>query len=330
MIEARAVRIVGKGDVDVLQLGSLQVRDPGPGEVRVRIAAAGLNRADVLQRRGFYPAPPGVVADVPGLEYAGTVEALGEGVRELAVGDRVMGIVAGAAMATHIVVHAREAMRVPEGLSLQEAAAIPEVFLTAYDGLFVQGRLRFGELVLLHSIGSGIGTAALQLALNAGARVVGSSRSEDKNERARALGLREALVISGPGFATAFAELTGGRLADVVLDTVGASYLADNVKLLATSGRLVVIGLLGGASAELPLGLLLAKRASVIGSVLRSRPLEEKIALAQAFSSACLPLFAQKKLVPVVDVVLPMSEVKEAHQRMEANASFGKIVLSWE
>jgi NADPH2:quinone reductase len=190
MIEARAVKIVGKGEVDTLTLGTLSVREPGPGEVRVQVAAAGLNRADVLQRRGFYPAPPGVPVDVPGLEYAGTVEQVGEGVRELAVGDRVMGIVSGGAMATHLVVHAREAMRVPDNLSLTEAAALPEVFLTAYDALFAQGRLGVGQCVLVHSVGSGVGTAALQLGLCASAQVLGTSRTQDKLERCKALGLR--------------------------------------------------------------------------------------------------------------------------------------------
>ena len=287
MIEARVVRIVGKGEVDVLQLGNAQVRDAGPGEVRVRVAAAGLNRADILQRRGLYPAPPGVAADVPGLEYSGTVESVGEGVREWVAGDRVMGIVAGGAMATHVVVHARETMRVPEGLSLHEAAAIPEVFLTAYDALFVQGGLRFGELVLVHSIGSGVGTAVLQLGLAAGARVIGTSRTQDKLERARGLGLRDALLATDNSFSRALTDLSGGRLVDVIVDTVGAAYLGENLKVLASSGRLVVVGLLGGASAELPLWLLLAKRASVIGTVLRSRPLEEKISLTQAFAAAC-------------------------------------------
>jgi NADPH:quinone reductase len=330
MIEARAVKIVGKGDVEVLQLGTLAVRDPGPGELRVRVAAAGLNRADVLQRKGFYPAPAGVVPDVPGLEYAGVVESVGPDVREHAAGDHVMGIVAGGAMATHVVVHAREALRVPSGMPLTEAAAVPEVFLTAYDALFAQAGLRLGETVLVHSIGSGVGTAALQLGVCAGARVIGTSRTQDKLDRARALGLVDGVVVADGQFAGAIGALTGGRLCDAILDTVGAAYLDENMKALATRGRLVVVGLLGGASAPLSLGLLLAKRAQLIGTVLRSRPLEEKISLTQAFSSACLPWFGAGRLKPIVDAVLPMSEVKQAHQRMESNASFGKIVLCWE
>jgi putative PIG3 family NAD(P)H quinone oxidoreductase len=329
MIEARAVRITGKGDVDVLVLGALPVRDAGPHEIRVQVAAAGLNRADLLQRRGFYPAPPGAPPDVPGLEYAGTVEQVGEGVREFTQGDAVMGIVSGGGMATHVVVPAREAIRVPPGMPLTEAAAIPEVFLTAYDALFMQGRLLAGQLALVHAIGSGVGTAALQLGRLAGAQIAGTSRSQDKLDRCRALGLDVGLHVDKAEFASALQKAAGGRGCEVILDTVGAAYLSENLKALASCGRLVVVGLLGGASAELPLGLLLAKRASVIGTVLRSRPPEEKAKLSQDFARDMLPQFAGGKLKPVLDVVMPMTEVRAAHQRMDANTNFGKIVLAW-
>lgn len=329
MIQARAVIIQGKGEVDALSLGTLPVRDAGPGELRVKIAAAALNRADILQRRGLYPAPAGVVADVPGLEYAGTVEQVGEGVYDFSVGECVMGIAGGGAMATHLIAHAREVMRVPAGMPLTEAAAIPEVFLTAYDALFVQGALALGQLALLHSIGSGVGTAALQLARLAGARVIGTSRTQDKLARCQALGLEHGLVVTDKTFASAVAELSAGHLSDVILDTVGAAYLVENIKALAPRGRLVLVGMLGGATAELPLGLLLAKRASVIGTVLRSRPLEEKVALTQRFARDVLAQFGTGRLRPVVDVVMPMTEIRAAHQRLESNVSFGKIVLSW-
>lgn len=329
MIEARAVCIQGKGDVDVLQLGTLAVRDAGPSELRVKVEAAGLNRADILQRRGHYPAPPGAPANVPGLEYAGTVEQIGEGVRDFSPGDPVMGIAAGGAMATHLVVHARQVLRVPAGMPLTEAAAIPEVFLTAYDALFAQARLGPGQLVLVHAAGSGVGTAALQLGRLAGADVYGTSRVEDKLQRCRALGLEHGLVASKNEFAAALLERSGGRASDVILDTVGAAYFAENIKALATSGRLVLVGMLGGATAECPLGLLLAKRASVIGTVLRSRPLEEKAVLTQRFARDMLGKFASGALKPVVDVVLPMTEIRAAHQRMEANSNFGKIILRW-
>jgi putative PIG3 family NAD(P)H quinone oxidoreductase len=328
---ARAVRITAPGGPDVLALGDLELREPGFGEVRVDVGAAGLNRADTLQRRGVYPAPPGVPADVPGLEYAGTVAALGEGVRDVRVGERVMGIVAGGAMATQLVVHARETIPVPRGLSLAEAAALPEAFLTAYDAVVLQGGLASGDVLVVHAIGSGIGTAALQLARALGARTIGTSRTAEKLARCEALGLplADGLVVTDGTFAERVQRATGGRGCDVVLDGVGAAYLEENVRALATGGRLVVIGLLAGANGALPLGALLQKRARVIGSVLRSRALEEKCALAQLFARRLVPLFESGALRPVVDAVLPMSEVREAHRRMEANETFGKVVLTW-
>ena len=331
MIEARAVVIEGKGEPDVLKLGSLQVRDPGAGELLVEIKAAGLNRADTLQRRGFYPAPPGAPANVPGLEYAGVVSALGAGVRDFAIGDRVMGIVAGGGMASHVVVHEREAIRVPTALSIEHAAAIPEVFLTAYDALIPQARVGLGDDVLLHAIGSGVGTAALQLVRAAGARALGTSRTADKLERCHELGLaaQDGLLVADKRFAQLVQVRTGGRGVDVILDSIGAAYLGENIAALAPQGRMVVIGLMGGAAGDFPLGVLLAKRACVMGTVLRARALEEKASLAQAFSRDVLPLFERGAIRPVVYCVLPMSDIAEAHRRMERNETFGKIVLAW-
>lgn len=328
-MQARAVVIEGKGDVDVLRLGSLEVRDPGPGEVLVEVAAAGVNRADTLQRRGFYPAPPGAPAQVPGLEYAGTVAQVGAGVSALRVGDRVMGIVAGGGMATHVVVHEREALRVPGGLDLQQAAAIPEVFLTAYDALFAQAGVGMGQDVLIHAVGSGVGTAALQLVRASGARAIGTSRSAGKLERCREFGLQDGLLIADKRFSAQVLERTGGRGVDVILDSIGAAYLGENLASLALRGKLVVIGLMAGATGELALSTLLSKRLQLLGSVLRSRPLEEKAALAQAFSRDVLPLFERGLLSPVIDAVLPMADIAQAHRRMEANDSFGKLVMTW-
>lgn len=328
-MKGTAVRIRGKGDVDVLALDDFEVRAPGPGELLVQVKAAGLNRADLLQRKGFYPAPPGAPADVPGLEYAGTVVAVGEDVVSWKLGALVMGIVGGGGMATHIVVHEREAIRVPAGMGLTEAAAIPEVFVTAYDA-FLQAGLAAGELVVVHAVGSGVGTAAVQLAATAGAYVVGTSRTADKLTGARALGMHEGIVVEGGRFADKLGALAKGRLADVILDGVGAAYLAENAKALATRGRLVVIGLLGGATAEMPLGDFLRKRLTLIGTVLRTRPLEEKALLAQRFGREVVPQFERGALKPVIDMVLPMRDVREAHRRMEQNESFGKIVLAWD
>lgn len=327
---SKAVVIRGAGDVDVLDIVDVEPPAAGAGEVVVEIAAAGLNRADCLQRRGLYPAPPGSPADIPGLEFAGVVAERGAGATRFAVGERVMGIAGGGAMATHIAVHERTLVPVPAGLDLERAAAVPEAFMTAHDALFSQGGLTIGDQVVIHAVGSGVGTAAVQLVARAGARSIGTSRDEGKLERCRALGMHEGILVDGERrFAERVRALTGGHGAALILDGVGAAYLEENVRALATGGRLIVIGLLGGASAPLPLGLLLARRGRVLGTVLRSRPLEEKAVLAQEFTAAVVPLLADGRLVPVVDDVLPMSEVREAHRRMERNETFGKLVLRW-
>ncbi|HTE49579.1 MAG TPA: NAD(P)H-quinone oxidoreductase [Kofleriaceae bacterium] len=326
----RAVVLRGAGDVDVLHLEEVERPVPGGAEVLIEVAAAGLNRADMLQRRGVYPAPPGAPAQIPGLEFSGTVVELGPGARELQIGERVMGIAAGGAMATHMVSHERLLCRVPGSLDLVDAAAVPEVFMTAYDAMFWQAELAMGEVVLVHAVGSGVGTAAVQLAARAGARAIGTSRTADKLERCRPLGMVDGIAVERDGyFADRVAELTGGRGADVILDTVGAAYLEENVRALAPRGRVVVIGLMGGVSGALPLGLLLGKRARITGTMLRSRPLEEKASLTQALALQVVPLLADGRLVPVIDKVMPMQDVREAHRRMESNQNFGKIVLRW-
>jgi putative PIG3 family NAD(P)H quinone oxidoreductase len=329
---ARAVRIRSAGGPEELHIDRVSVDEPGPGQILVEVAAAGLNRADVLQRRGLYPAPDGAPKDVPGLEYAGRIAAIGDGVRSLAVGDEVMGITSGGAMATHLVVHEREAIRVPSGLALTHAAAIPEAFLTAYDALFEQAQLGAGESALIHAVASGVGTAAFQLVKLAGAKAIGTSRSEKKLARCAELGLTEGILVekNTSYFAGAVRDRTDGRGADVVLDLVGAAYLAENIDALAPRGRMIVVGLLGGIGAELSLAKLLNKRLRISGSVLRSRPLEEKAALAQRFAQRMAPFFAPGgPLVPVVDDVMPMSKVQEAHARMESDDTLGKIVLTW-
>jgi len=326
---ARAVRIKSPGGPEVLNLGTLEVRDPGPTEVLVEVVAAGLNRADCLQRRGVYAAPTGTVADVPGLEYAGHVARVGSEVQSCKVGDRVMAICAGGSMATHIVAHERELVAVPASIDLVQAAAIPEVFMTAYDALFLQAGLGMGQYALLHAVASGIGTAALQLVHAAGATAIGTSRSAAKLERMKEYGLVHGIVAGEGLFAERVKEITSGRLAHAVLDTVGAKYLGENLKAISIGGTIVTIGLLGGVKADLMLGLLVAKRATLRGSVLRSRPLEEKIALARAFTEAVLPLFEQGRLRAMVEDVMPMAEVQKAHARMESDEVFGKLVLTW-
>lgn len=333
-ITARVVRIREPGEASVLELVERPIRDPGPGEVRVAVKACGLNRADILQRRGVYPAPPGVAPDVPGLEFAGVVESVGLEVREVQSGDRVMGITGGAAMASHLLSHARELVPIPTELSFPDAAALPEAFFTAWDALHAQAELRPGMTVLVHAVASGVGTAALQIAARAGARVIGTSRSPSKLERCEALGLEHGIVVTAakgiaPSFSAQVLALTEGRGVDVVIDTIGAAYLEENVRSLAPRGVIVCLGLLGGVQGNLPLGLLLSRRASIVGSVLRSRPIEEKIALAQRFAREALPAITRGELRPVVDRVLPIESIVEAHREMEADANVGKIVLTF-
>ncbi len=334
MIDGRVVRIREPGDASVLELVPRAIRDPGPDEIRVAVRACGLNRADILQRRGLYPAPLDAPSDVPGLELAGTVESRGERVRDWATGDRVMAIVSGGAMASHVVLHARELVAMPADTSFADAGAIPEAFMTAWDALFGQAELRPGMTVLVHAVASGVGTAALQIATRFGARVIGTSRSAQKMERCEAvLGLEEGIVVTAtkelpPRFAEQTLALTGGRGADLIIDTIGGAYLEENARALAPRGTMVCLGLLGGATGTLPLGVLLGKRARIVGSVLRSRPIEEKIALARRFAREALPLFEKDELRAVVDRALPLAEVAAAHRAMEADENVGKIILT--
>ena len=326
----KAVVITRPGGAEVLEVQERPKPEPGIGQIRVRVKASALNRADLMQRAGNYPVPPGVPADMPGMEYAGEVEALGAAASLWKVGDRVMGIIGGAGHAEFLCVHEREAMPVPKGMSWEDAGAIPEVFLTAYDALFNRLALSAGETVLIHAVGSGVGTAGLQIARAAGARVVGTARSPDKLERAKKLGLDVAVDSSRADWAAQVEAAIGTERVDAVLDLVGASYLEGNLRLLTLRGRMVVVGLTGGASAPFNMSVLLRKRLTIVGTMLRSRPLEEKIALARDFSERGVPLFETGRLKPVVDRVFAFDEIRAAHQLMESNDTFGKIVLAWK
>lgn len=333
LTRVRCIRFRGAGGVEVIEVGELEVRAPGAGEVAVEIAAAGVNRADLLQRRGLYPAPAGVPSDVPGLEFSGRVVERGPGANLWADGAAVMGITGGGAMARRIVVHERELLPVPAGVALVDAAAIPEAFLTAWDAIVLQAKLVEGEAVLIHAVASGVGTAAVQLARAVGARPLGTTRTAAKIDRVvgleLGLGRGEAVVAEGGRFAAAVQGLTGGAGAAVILDCVGAAYFEENLRALASRGRLVLLGTLGGATGPAPLGLLLGKRATVIGTVLRARPIEEKIALARAATARLVPLFERGALRPVIDAVLPMAACAEAHARVERDDNVGKVVLAW-
>jgi NADPH:quinone reductase len=323
----RAVVIREPGGPEVLELREVPDPEPPAGHVRVQVRYAGVNRADLLQRAGFYPAPPGAPRDIPGLEYAGTVEALGPGATRFALGDRVFGLVGGGAYAEKVVVHEREAARIPGEIDDSEAGAVPEAFVTAYDALVVRGRLQPGERVLVHAAGSGVGTAGIQVARALGCWVVGTSRTADKLERCRELGMNAGVVPEGTTFARKVLEATGGQGVDVVLDLVGGDYTRESVGALATLGRVVVVGLTGGRSAEIALGELMAKRATIVGTMLRSRPLEEKIACARMLEKNIGAWLAEKRVRAIVDQVLPLAEAAAAHAHVARNASFGKVLL---
>lgn len=324
----RAIVLRAPGGPEALELREIPRPEPAAGEVRVRVASSGLNRADLLQRMGRYPAPPGSPPDILGLELAGTVDALGKGVEGIAVGDAVMGILGGGGYAEYAVSPAETLVPVPGGMSNVTAGAIPEVFMTAFDAAFLQEGLARGETLLVHAVGSGVGTAAVQLGARAGAVVIGTSRTADKLERAAALGMTHG-VVADEHWPDQVLELTGGRGVDVILDLVGGSYLAGNQMVVAERGRHVVVGVPSGSETQISLRALMGRRASIRGTVLRARPLAEKRALAEAFVRDVLPGFTSGELAPVIDRVYPASQVADAHRRMESNESFGKILLEW-
>ena len=326
----RAVVFKGKGGPEVIAVETVPDPVPARHEVLVRVRAAALNRADLLQRRGLYPPPPGVRSDVPGLELAGEVAALGEGVTGWRPGDRVMAIASGEAQAELCVVHERMLLRVPERLSLEEAGALPEAGITSHDALFTLGGLRPGMVVLVHAVGSGVATLALQLARAAGATVIGTSRTAAKLDRARALGLDHGILVKEdpPRFAEEVRAITHGEGSPLLLELVGGSYLSEDLAAVAPGGRVVVIGTMAGPRAQLDLGLLLRARASIHGTTLRQRPLEEKMRATIAFGRDVLPLVNAGRVRPIVETVLPLEAAREAHERMERNESFGKVVLS--
>ncbi len=325
-----AVKIVSHEDGGRLEVCEVERPVARADRVRVRVRTAGLNRADLLQKRGHYPAPPGAPADIPGLEFAGEVEQAGEEARAWRVGARVFGITAGGAQAEYVVVPESHLAEIPEGLSFEEAAAVPEVFITAHDALFTQGRLRTGERVLIHAVGSGVGTAAAQLARAAGAGAVyGTARTREKVERAREFGMDEGVVVGDEprAFAEAVRGWTKGAGVNVLLDLVGASYLDANLEALAPRGRMLLVGTLGGVEAKLDFRRVMGKRLRVIGTVLRARSTEEKAAAVRRFGAEIVPLLARGSVRPVLDSAFALEEVSAAYARLESNATFGKVVL---
>jgi putative PIG3 family NAD(P)H quinone oxidoreductase len=323
----RAVVLTSHGGPEVLGLTTVPEPVPAPDEILVSVAATALNRADLLQRKGFYPNPFPTEHDIPGMEFAGTVAAVGARVGAWRVGEEVMGIVSGGAYAEKLVIHERQAMRTPHGVSLVDAAAIPEVFITAWDALVLQGGLASGGWALVHAAASGVGTASVQICQAIGARMIGTC-STAKVQRLRALGADVVVDYTKDDFVASVREATGGRGVDVVLDSVGGDYLDRNVAALAVKGRIVQIGVMAGGATSFNLGALLPKRASLIGTVLRARPLEEKIAVSQRFAHDLLPLFDAGVLRPVVDRRFTLDEIADAHVYLESNANVGKVVVT--
>lgn len=322
----RAAIITRPGGPEVLEVQEVPTPEPQGDEVRVRVHASGINRADLLQRAGGYPAPPGSPSDIPGLEFAGVVEAVGARVRRWQPGQRVMGLAGGGAQAEYILQPEGLLVEIPENLDFVQAAGVPEVFMTAHDALFTHGNLRMGERVLIHAAGSGVGTAAIQLAHATGATVYGTSRTPEKLKRAQPLGLDVAL--SDQNFAAEIKRLTQGAGVNVVLDFVGAAYLEQNLDALAAWGRIVFLATMGGAQTSINLGMLMGKRISMRGLTLRSRTLDEKMAVTRNFAEHVLPLLANGKVKPIIERTYPLEQIGQAHTEMGENKNFGKLVVT--
>lgn len=321
----KAAIITRAGGPEVLEIQEVERPEPLGDLVRVRVRAAGINRADLLQRAGGYPAPAGSPANIPGLEFAGEVDAIGPLVRAWKPGQRVMGLAGGGAQAEYILTHEGLLVEIPENLDFAQAAGIPEVFMTAHDALFTQAGLSMGERVLIHAAGSGVGTAAIQLAKATGATTFGTSRTPAKLEQARKLGLDYA--IPAQDFAAEVQRLTNKQGVHVVLDFVGGSYLEQNVQALGNWGRMVILATMGGTQGTLPIGLLMGKRISLKGVTLRTRTLEEKLAVTRAFATGVLPLLASGRVKPIIEQTYPLAKIGDAHTAMGANENFGKLII---
>lgn len=340
----KAVIITRPGGPEVLEVREVEAPAPAAGQVLVRVKASALNRADLLQRQGRYPAPPGFPPDIPGIEFAGEVAAVGPDARRWKAGQRVFGITGGGAQAEYLVAHEGTLAEIPSKLSWAEAAAVPEAFLTAHDALWVQAALEPGERVLIHAVGSGVGLAAVQLVRAKGAIPYGTSRTADKIARAREYGLEDGAVVTDPAvdvpdLARCWApagspegspeepqERSNGGF-DVVLDLVGGAYVPASVQALRLKGRLMLVGTVAGGSAEMKFSPIMSKRLTLRGTALRARSLEEKIAATAKFAAEVVPLLAQGAVRPTIDSRFPLDQMRQAHQRLESNETFGKVVL---
>lgn len=330
LMPAVVVREGGKkGDWNALEIAMVERPFPGSGEVLVQVESCSVNRADLLQRRGLYPPPPGA-SQVLGLDFAGIVVRLGTGVSNCREGDRVFGIIAGGGYGRYVTVRADNVAPIPENLNFTEAAAAAEVFFTAYYNLFELAGMKSGESLLVHGAGSGVGTAALQLARSIGVSVIVTAGSPDKIDGALELGASAGINYKEEDFGARVLELTEGKGVDIILDWIGAAYLQKHLKILRTKGRLVIIGLMGGTTGEVNLAPVISKRLKIIGSVLRAQSGDEKAAIASGFRRTVLPLLASGAARPIIDKVYSIRQVEEAHGYLRRGEHFGKIVLTWE
>jgi len=325
----KAVYIKEFGGIENLEIREVEnPPNPQKTEVLISVKASALNRADLLQRRGLYPPPKGFPERIPGMEFAGEVAEAGDEVSKFEIGDRVFGITAGGAQADFLLTEESLLAKIPANLSFTEAAAVPEAFITAHDAVFSQANLKKTETLLIHAVGSGVGLAALQLAKARNIRTFGTSRTADKLEECKKLGLDEAILTGeNTNFAEIIKEKTGGKGVDVILDLVGASLFQANLASLALKGRLMLVGTVSGAAAEFNLSVALVKRLKIIGTVLRARSTEEKAEATGKFVEEVMPLFEKNVVKPNVDRVFKIEEIRAAHEYLESNASFGKVVL---
>jgi len=326
----KAVVITHFGGPEVLEIRDVPKPQPGPEEILVHVRSTALNRADLLQRQGRYAAPPGATQNIPGLEFAGEVTESGTNTHRWQIGDRVMGIIGGGAHAEFVTTHQDAVCAVPSNLEWPAAGAIPEVFITAHDAL-QQAAFKAGDNVLIHAVGSGVGLAATQLVRALGGRAFGTSRTPDKIERAKAFGLDSGYVVPQPSALAGLSDfgksVTGGGF-DVVLDLNGGPYFAASLEAMAQRGRIILIGGVAGGKTDVDLYQILGKRLHVIGTVLRARSLDEKIAITAAFARDVVPLLAQGVVQPVIDSVFSLEQIQDAHRRLESNETFGKVVLT--
>jgi putative PIG3 family NAD(P)H quinone oxidoreductase len=323
-----AVLISSPGDAAMLRLGKIPRPVPSPGELLVKVKAAGINRADILQRRGLYPPPPGS-SQILGLEIAGVVQELGSSSSIWKKGDRVFGLLSGGGYAQYAVIHQEMAIPIPDGLSYEEAAGIPEAYLTAFQALVRFGQLQAGQTVLIHAGGSGVGTAAIQLSREIGARIIITASSDQKVQRCRNLGATEGINYQTSEFPEVVLKVTDGKGVDLILDFIGKPYWEKNMSALAQDGKMVILATMGGSEiGNFDLRTLMKKRMTITGSTLRNRTLEYKISLTQEFAKFAIPLFSEKKLLPIIDKVFPWQAVADSHRYVEQNLNFGKVILT--